>query len=232
HVHSTRNATLYEDMQVDGKLYRAGRKLAGDLTDIDKMRERADRYLAEHGHEYGLSPQRLPPVSERKKERRSQRDRRMAAEGALSNHDRIRQAFVASMDDPRAVDLGTWKTVMAGHGVTVTEPGRRHGKPPKVPRLSYQLTGMATPVRATTLGEHYDHASVLGQLDANAHGRPRARRLEFVEAGVPRPAAQPTAQELAAAYEAVARLAREERRLRAAEEELYRWITARARDEG
>ncbi|MGW6174340.1 hypothetical protein ACWF5H_12660 [Arthrobacter sp. NPDC055138] len=232
HVHVTRNATLYEDMEVDGKLYRAGRKLAGDLTDIDRMRERADRFLAEHGHEYGLSPQRLPSVSERKRERRSQRDRRMAAEGALSNHDRIRQAFEAAMDDPQSVDLDTWKAVMAGHGVTVTEPGWRRGRSPEVPRLSYQLAGMATPVRAETLGEHYDHGSALEQLDAKAHGRPRARRPELVKSGIPRPAARPTAEELAAAQEAVARLAGEEYGLRAAEDELYRWVAARAQDQG
>lgn len=232
HVHTTRNATLYQDMEVDGKLYRAGRKLAGDLTDIDKMRERADRFLTEHGDEYDLVPQRLPSVAERKKERRNQRDRRMAAEGALSNQDQIRHAFGAAMDDSRAVDLDTWKAVMADHGVTVTEPGWRRGKSPKVPRLSYQLSGMATPVRAKTLGEHYEHASALGQLAAKAHGRPRAHRPEFVKAGVPRAAAQSTGEELAAAYEAMARMAREERGLRAAEDEVYRWVAAQAHDQG
>lgn len=232
HVHCTRNATLYQDMEVDGKLYRAGRKLAGDLTDIDKVRERADRFLAEHGHDYGLVPQRLPSVSERKKEKRNQRDRRMAAEGALSNHDQIRKAFEASMHDPRAVDLGTWKIVMAEHGVTVTEPGWRRGKPPKTPRLSYQLDGVATPVRAKTLGEYYDHPSALGQLNANAHGRPRARRPERVKAGILRPATQPTTDELAAAQDTMARLAREEREVREAEDELYRWVAERAQDEG
>ncbi|PYI69748.1 hypothetical protein CVV68_01165 [Arthrobacter livingstonensis] len=232
HVHATRNATLYQDMEVDGKLYRAGRKLAGDLTDIDKMRERSDRFLAEHGREYDLVPQRLPSVAERKKEQRNQRDRRMAAEGALSNQDQIRQAFVAAMDDPRAVDLDTWKSVMADHGVTVTEPGWRRGKSPKVLRLSYQLSGMGTPVRAKTLGEHYEHASALGQLSAKAHGRPREHRPEFVKAGVPRPVAQSTGEELAAAYEAMARMAREERGLRTAETELYRWIAARGHDKG
>ncbi|WP_417219576.1 hypothetical protein [Arthrobacter sp.] len=232
HVHVTRNATLYGDMEVDGKHYKAGRKLAGDITDIDKMRERADRFLAEHGHEYGLLPQRLPSMSERKKERRSQRDRRMAAEGTLSNHDRIRKAFEASMADPRAMDLGTWKAIMAEHDVAVTEPGWRRGMPPKVPRLSYQLTGVATPVRAKTLGEHYDHASALEQLHANAQGRPRTRRPEYLQAGVPRPAARPTAQELADAQDAVARIAREERCVRIEEDELYDWVAARGNDEG
>lgn len=231
HVHVTRNATLYGDMDVDGKHYRAGRKLAGELTDIDKMRERADQYLAEHGHEYGLHPQRLPSTSERKKERRSQRDRRMAAEGTLSNHDRIRQAFDASMADPRAVDLVAWKAIMAEHDVTVTEPGWRRGKAPKLPRLSYQLTDVGTPVRAKTLGDHYDHASALQQLHANAQGRPRARRPAYLQAGTPRPAARPTAQELADAQDAVARMAREERFVRAEEEVLSGWITARANDE-
>ncbi|WP_157375025.1 hypothetical protein [Arthrobacter alpinus] len=232
HVHTTRNATLYLDMEVDGKRYGAGRKLAGDLTDIDQMRERADRFLAEHGHEYDLVPQRLPSVSERKKEMRNQRDRRMAANGALSNHDQIRKAFEVSMDDPRAMDFETWKVVMAEYDVTVTEPGWRRGKPPKVPRLSYQLASMATAVRAKTLGEHYDHASALGQLDAKARGQPRGRRPAFVKAGNPRPASQASAADLAAAQKAMAYMAREERELRAAEDEMYDWVAARAHDQG
>ena len=232
HLHIVENATLYDDMDVDGKLYRAGRKLAGELTNIDKVRERADRFLAEHGQEYGLRPQRLPSVSDRKKDTRNQRDRRVATEGTLSNHDKVREAFETAMDDARATDLDAWKAVMAEHGVTVTEPGWRRGNAPKVPRLSYQLGDMTTPVRAKTLGEHYDYASTVEILDANVHGRPRIRRPESVKAGKPRLVAQPTKEELAEAHASVALLARVERDLRAAEDELDSWVAARAAHEG
>lgn len=232
HLHIVENATLYADMEVDGKLYSAGRKLAGELTDIDRVRERADRFLFTHGHEYGLKQQRLRSVSERKKDTRNQRDRRMAASGTLSNHDEIREAFEIAMDDARATDLDAWKAVMAEHGVAVTEPGWRRGNPPKVPRLSYQLADMSTPVRAKTLGQHYDYASAAEMLEANLHGRPRIRRAENVKAGGPRPAAQPTDDELTVAQGAVALLARVERDLRAAEHELDRWVAARADHEG
>ncbi|MEE1622934.1 hypothetical protein ACQ7DA_16690 [Zafaria sp. J156] len=231
HVHTTRNATLFGSMSVDGTLYKAGRKLAGDLTDIDKMRERADRFLADHGMEYGLEPQRLPSTSARKKDKRSNRDRRMARNGAVSNHDRIRIAFESAMDDPRSVDLDSWKAVMSEHDVTVTEPGWRRGKPPKVPRLSYQLAGVATPVRASTLGDRYDHSSALEQLSANAQGQPREPSPEPVLTKGPRPLTKVTDEELAAAQVLVARLAREEHALRAEETELLQWIVARAEDE-
>ncbi|GAA4195511.1 hypothetical protein GCM10022219_20660 [Microbacterium oryzae] len=227
HVHIAWNATLHSDMTVDGKTYTAGRKLAGDLTNIDKVHERADRFLADHGAEYGLGPQRLPSVAERRKQTRNARDRNRGhdrTDKRRSNHDRIRDAFETAIDDPRAVTLEAWTAVMAEHGVTVTEPGWRRGKPPKIARLSYQLDGMATPVRASTLGTHYDHASTLAMLDDNAYGRPRPPRPAAVKTGPPRPVTEPTPEELTEAHAAVVTLAREE--------QLDAWIDDRAREDG
>jgi len=223
HVHTTRNATLFADMEVDGKFYGAGSKLAGDLTDIDKMRERADAFLAEHGAAYGLGPQRLASVKDQKREKRSVMDRRMTAKGEISNHDIIRDACESSMDDPRSVDLDTFAEVMAEQGVEVTAPGWRRGKPPKLRRLSYKTAHMGTPVRGESLGAHYDYAGAVAQLEAKAAGQMPERRPEHVQAGPPRPVAVPTADELAEAQAVVAQLAREE--------SLHVWLDDWAREE-
>lgn len=218
HVHIVRNATLFADQVVDGKLYKAGSKLAGALTDVDALRDRSDRFLAEHGAKYGLGPQRLPSTAERKKERRSSRDRRMARNGEKSNHDVIRDAFEAAMDDPRAVDLAGFTEAMAERDVLVFERVTRAGTPRESRALSYRLPGMPQNVRGTTLGEHYAHQSAMEQLAANAAGLPRERRPERVQAGLPRPTDAPTPAELAEIRRDVLALARDEQLERMEEE--------------
>ena len=223
HVHTTRNATLFADMIVGGKLYKAGTKLAGHLTDIDTMRERADAFLAEHGAEYGLGPQQLATIKDQKRNKRSVMDRRMAARGEISNHDMIRDAWELSMDDPRTADLDSFVHVMAEHGVEVTAPGSRHGTLPIIYRLSYRAAQMRTPVRGKSLGERYDYAGAVAQLEAKAAGLMREPRPKRVPAGPPRSVAVPTAKELAKAQADVAQLGREER--------LHAWLDDWARDE-
>ncbi|QZY52258.1 relaxase family protein [Leucobacter tenebrionis] len=218
HVHVVRNATLYADQVVDGKLYKAGTKLAGDLTDVEKMRDRADKFLAEHGAQYGLGPQRLPSSAERRKEKRSSRDRRMAKQGGKSNHDIIRDAFESAMDDPRAVSLAAFIEVMAEQDVLVNERITRAGTPRERRALSYRLPDMKQNVRGTTLGDHYAHESAVRQLAANAAGIPRERRPERVVAGPPRPVEAPTPAELAAIRRDVLAYARDEQLDRMEEE--------------
>lgn len=207
HVHTVRNATLFADMEVDGKRYKAGSKLAGDLTDIDKIRDRSDAFLAEHGADYGLGPQRLASAAERKRETRSTRDRRMAAKGEKSNHDIIRDAFEDSLADPRAVDLDSFVEVMQEHSVAVSHRVTRKGKPGETHALSYRLPEMPQNVRGRSLGEHFTFESAMTQLEANAAGLPRDPRPERVEAGTPRPVTVPTNTELAEARATVERLA-------------------------
>lgn len=211
HVHTVRNATLFADMVVDGKLYKAGSKLAGDLTDIDKIRDRSDAFLNEHYAEYGLIPQRQPSTAERKRETRSTRDRRMAAKGEKSNHDIIRDAFEDSLADPRAADLDSFVEVMQEHDVAVIHRVTRKGKPGETHALSYRLPEMPQNVRGTSLGEYYSYDNAVAQLDANAAGLPREPRPERVEAGPPRPVHVPSDAELAEARAVVARLAADER---------------------
>ena len=223
HVHTTRNATLFADMNVGGRLYKAGTKLAGDLTDIDTMRERADAFLAEHGAEYGLGPQRLASIKDQKRDKRSVMDRRMAARGEISNHDMIRDAWERSMDDPQTVDLDSFVYSMAEYGVEVTSPGEGRGTAPKIYGLSYKAVKMRTPVRGKSLGERYDYAGTVAQLEAKAVGQMREPRLERVQAGPPRSVAEPSSEELSEAQADVAQLAREER--------LHAWLDDWAREE-
>ncbi|GAB2554443.1 relaxase/mobilization nuclease domain-containing protein [Leucobacter ruminantium] len=218
HVHVVRNATLYADQEVDGKLYKAGSKLAGGLTDVDAMRDRADKFLAEHGAQYGLGPQRLPSTAERKREKRSSRDRRMARNGEKSNHDIIRDAFEAAMADPRAVDLAGFTEAMAERDVLVFERITRAGTPREKRALSYRLPGMPQNVRGTTLGDHYAHESAMEQLACNRAGKPRERRPERVQAGLPRPVAALTPAELAEIRNDVLAFARDEQLDRMEEE--------------
>ncbi|WP_347233258.1 relaxase/mobilization nuclease domain-containing protein [Cryobacterium sp. MDB1-18-2] len=210
HVHCVANAVVAERMEVDGHVWEAGRKMSGALTDISRLRERADEFVAQHGAEYGVE-QKLPKVTEQRAEKRSTRDRRMAAKGQISNHDIIRDAFEDSMNDARSVDVERFIEVLAERDVTVNHRVARAGKPGETHALSYRLDDMKTPVRGTTLGDHYAYESALKQLESNARGLPRDRRREQPHAGAAKPLQAPTAEELDDAQAVVERLAREER---------------------
>ncbi|MGO4689464.1 hypothetical protein [Glaciibacter sp. 2TAF33] len=214
HVHVVQNAVVVERMEVDGQIWEAGRKMSGALTDIGRLRERADEFVSQHGAEYGVE-QKLPSVATQKAENRSTRDRRMAAKGEISNHDIIRAAFEDSMNDARSVDLDGFVGVMSEHDVTVNHRVTRAGKSGEKHALSYRLDDMKTPVRGTTLGEHFAFESTVQQLEANASGEERERRPDQHHAGAPKQLSMPTAQELADAQAVVERLAREEREAQA-----------------
>ena len=210
HVHVVQNAVVLERMEVDGQVWEAGRKMSGALTDIGRLRERADNFIKQHGADYGVE-QKLPSVTEQTAEKRRTRDRRMAAKGEISNHDIIRAAFEDSMEDPRSVDLDGFVEVMSEHDVTVNQRVSRAGKPGEKHALSYRLDDMKTPVRGTTLGDHYAFDSTLQQLEDNASGQERERRPEQQRVSAPKPLPVPTAQELADAQALVEGLARAER---------------------
>lgn len=206
HVHAVLNAVVADRMEVDGQVWEAGRKLSGALTDITRVRQRADEFNAAHHSEYNLPKQRLASVEDQRREKRSVRDRRMAAEGKKSNHDVIRDAYEQAMDDARSVDLDGFVEVLGEHGVEVTVRGSQR------PALSYRLPeAMKTNVRGTTLGEHYAYVETLEQLAANAAGEPRRRRPEPVPEPAARPATAVSAAEVEQARELMEWLARDER---------------------
>jgi hypothetical protein len=210
HVHCVQNAVIVAPMEVDGLIWAAGRKMSGALTDINRLRERVDEFIEQHGADYGVE-QKLPTVQEQKLEHRSARDRSMSARGEISNHDIIRAAFEVSMDDARSVDLDGFIAVMAERDVTVNYRVTRAGKPDEKHALSYRLDDMETPVRGTTLGDHYTYENAIQQLAANDSGAPRERRPETQHAGTPQPLPAPTAPKLADAQAVVEQLALEER---------------------
>jgi len=210
HVHSVLNAVVLVRMDVDGQVWEAGRKMSGALTDIGRLRERADNFIEQHGAAYGVE-QKLPSVTEQTAEKRSTRDRRMAAKGEISNHDIIRAAFEDAMNDARSTDLDGFVEVMSEHDVTVNHRVTRAGKPDEKHALSYRLDDMKTPVRGTSLGDHYAFDSAVQQLEANAAGEEREPRPEQLRVGAPKPLTVPTARVLADAQAVVDGLARAER---------------------
>lgn len=189
HVHVVMNATVAEAMELDGQVWEAGRKLSGPWTDIDRVRDRIDQYIDDHGAAYGIIRNQVP-VAEQLADRRGVMDRRMAARAAvkgteLSRSDRLREAWWAAIEDDQVTDLATFKDAMAAQGVTVTEPGWRRGKPPKVLRLSYALDGVTT--RGQSLGDRYDYPAVVETLDEKLATGVIPTRPTRAKAGPPKP---------------------------------------------
>ncbi|WP_404464718.1 relaxase/mobilization nuclease domain-containing protein [Micrococcus antarcticus] len=230
HVHGVWNATIAADMEVDGQAYRAGQKVGGALTDIEALRGRSDDYLAEHGTQYGLGPQRLERYSREAAETLDVTDRRGRATGQPSDKDRIRAAIAEAMEDARAVDLDGLRQALTERGVElhhrVTKTGKNRGKQ----TVSFKLPEMARYVGARRLGAMYawddtvDTATgeivegIESQLEANRSGRRRAPRPAPVTTRPPRPVATLDDAGIAEARALVVRLAEQERqRQRAAE---------------
>lgn len=110
HVHIAANAIIHSEMEVDGRTYKPGQRMAGALTNVDTMRERWDKFLETRGHEFGLEPQDrqvLPEVGSkeyRDKPRRTNQDYWENDRGQISDHDRARRgletAFEKLAEDP------------------------------------------------------------------------------------------------------------------------------------
>lgn len=185
HVHVTLNPYLIEDaVTPDGGVLPAGRKLNAQLTDIDWIRDSSNA-LAVERPELGFDPQPKDAAA-RAADKRGSMDRRMEAQGQQSNHDFIRSAYETSMEDPRVMDLQTFREVMRDdHEVTVTLRGK------KKPTLSYKLPSMPQAVRGgdrtKQLGSHYSYESTMSQLEAKAAGLPRQKRPAPVPQLPPRP---------------------------------------------
>lgn len=212
HVHCVLNATVVERMEVDGHVWEPGQKLSKALTDIERIRDRADDFIEREGHKYQVT-QRLPPVAEQPGDKRNVMDRRMAARAAvkgteLSRHDRARNARWAATEDPGVKSLTEFKESCAARGIEVTEPGWRRGQPPKVRKLSYVVDGVT--IRGETLGTDYTYEAVMEMLVDKALGRRPKPRPEPIKAGPPRPVDElVTEDEVAAARAAVAQMARD-----------------------
>ncbi len=262
HVHAVENATVFADMELGGRTYRAAHKQAGDLSDVYALRAAFDDWLAERGSEYGLGPQVLPQSVRDPAVQRRVQDRRAEAAGQRSDADVIRDAIEAALDDPRAVDVEGLRTVLAEHDVEAHHRTTRTGRNAGQQRISFKLPHMPRFTGARTLGSRYgwDDSVIaetgevvegLGsQLECNATGRPRQPRPARWRTPPPRAASTPTQAELDEAQrvvdelarrarELVARLAREaaeaaaaQAQLQAELAELEPWLAAWAEREG
>lgn len=217
HVHAVLNAVQVKDMEIDGEIFKAGRKLSAKATDIEWLKDRHDQFAREH-QEWGFTPQ-PKNREERQADKRSTMDRRMAASGRTSNHDTIRDSYEACMNDPRVSDLNSFIEVMhEDHGITVNARGK------KKPTLSYRLEDMPQSVRGHRLGDHYTYERTLSQLEANAAGLPRRKQRPQRKQLPPKPDPIPTIEEIEEARRVVTKLAYEEA--------LERWIEDWAEEEG
>ena len=235
HVHVVLNATVVKRMELDGEVWEPGRKLSGALTDIERVRDRADAFLREHP-ENGFEP--LGKSSrDRKAEIRRDHDNRVAAKGGVSTDDRLRDAYEAALEEMIAlhssghpVGLDGLSAALDGLGVetkhSVTKSGRNKGKE----TLSLRTTDMPVDTngnkrwrRGAELGAHFtlmdttDRATgevipgIRSQLDAITRGEEPERRPARVQAGAPKPVRVPTPDELSEARTVVDELARSER---------------------
>lgn len=225
HVHAVENATVYADMELDGKTYFAGQKQAGDLSDVFAVRKSFDDWLAERGHEYGLGPQVLPRSVRDPAVNRTIQDRRAEAVGQHSDADVIRDAIEVALDDPRSTDVDGLRVVLQEQGVEAhhrtTKTGRNAGRQ----SISFKLPHMPRYAGAKRLGARYGWDDVVvaetgevvdgigSQLEANRLGLPMAPRSSRMKAPPPRPVSTPTTAELDEAQRVVDELARSEREL-------------------
>lgn len=234
HVHVVINAVAMKQMEVNGETWEPGRKLSGALTDIEQIKDRHDAFAREHGAEHGFRPQEKNRA-ERRAETRTVTDRRMSAQGKLSNHDTIRTAFETSMEDDRSVDLDGFREVLGEHDVDMNVRVTKSGKNKGQTNLSYRTGDMKQFVRGTRLGSHYafddtvdqDTGEIISgvgsQLEANASGQPRQGRPAANQADPPKPDPVASEEELAEAQEVMERLAAQER-IDAREDRLDAWI--------
>lgn len=173
HVHVASNATIYADFELDGKTYKAGLKMAGELTYKDSVRGRFEQYLdehPEHGFKQGLARVGSPEYREAQVSS-GQKDYWDGKHGQVSNHEKIRLATFEALQVDGVTERDSWQQAMTDRGIEVKEVGLRRGKPTKSHDYSYRVAGTTTWTRGRTLGPQYTHQGVEDQLDRRAAGQ-------------------------------------------------------------
>ncbi|GAB3563279.1 hypothetical protein [Spelaeicoccus albus] len=172
HVHVASNATIYRAFTLDGVDYKAGQKMAGELTRVHTIRDRSDQFLDAHP-EHGFS-QSLARVGTQEYQdaqlRSSQKDYWDAKRRKESAHDQVRRKVYEALVDSNVHDRDTFITTMADLDVDVIETGLRRGKPGKNHDYSYKIAGAKQAVRGKTLGAGCGYNAVGKQLDLKALG--------------------------------------------------------------
>ncbi|PFG69104.1 hypothetical protein B0O41_3955 [Propionibacteriaceae bacterium ES.041] len=239
HVHEAMNAVVHTDMEVEGREFKAGQRVAGPITHVDGYRARWDRFLETRGHEFGLGPQDrtvLPEVGspEYGAVRNTNKDFWARERGELSDHDRARRgmetAFAALAEDPQGfagltpderlqrLDDELRATGDAELKIRSTQRGDRI--------RSFVVPGRAQPIGSSKLGDRYTNKGVAEQFELIAQGdwKPLERRSVGPAKEIPE---LPEAT-VASLQERADRMALDERQ----EAELDAWLVDRAAEDG
>jgi len=234
HGHIVSCTTLPMDCELNGKVWKAGRKLGGDWTDIDQYRARCNATMESLGFVNELVNTKHHDIRLTKHEsgishRQRDYDKR-AKEGALKDGemrpaDSARVEYVERMDDtyledPRANSLDGLTEVLAdydsAYNLRVTKDGRIS--------IAFQIPGRKNWTRGSTLGDFMTYDSIVEMLEQNRLGLPR-RRLQprQSETRPDKVMAAPTADEVAHAQAAVLAMANAER-AEQRDDEMQSWL--------
>lgn len=238
HVHVAANAVIHSEMEIDGRVYQPGQRMAGAATNIDTIRERWDTFLQTRGHEFGLEPQDravLPAVHSeeyRSKPRRTNQDFWEKERGGISDHDRARRGLEAAFEklaqDPAAMSQLSATERMQRLASEAAATGDLELKLQKNGRRvrSFVVPDRKQPIRSTMLGGRYDNDGLPQQLELIAQGQ--WKPLERAQSGPVKPIAELDDAQLDQLQQSVDALAAKEIR----EQQLDAWIKDWADDEG
>lgn len=174
HVHVATNATVYQDFEAHGVKYKAGSKMAGDLTRVHAVRKNFNEFLREHpelGFEQAMADVGTQKYidAQNKSAQKSYWDRKRGKE---SNHDRIRREVGVALasDQVTGGDHESYAAALKNRGIEIKEVGLRRGKPGKNHDYSYRVEGSTAWTRGKTLGATYSHSGIDEQLARKARG--------------------------------------------------------------
>ncbi|MDN5820083.1 MAG: hypothetical protein L0H39_01210 [Brachybacterium sp.] len=234
HVHEAMNAVVHQDMVVDGRQFRKGRRVAGAITHTDTYRAAWDQFLETRGHEFGLSPQDrsvLPEVGSREYRavRRTEQDFWARERGEISDHDRARRgietayaglaadpAQLAGLDNAERIECLAAEAAASGD----VELKLRRTKAGEVKIRSFVVPGRKQPIASTKLGDRYANATATAggtkeQLNRIAEGK--WEPFERGEVGPPKVIERLPEAEVAKLQRTADGIAREERQAQLAE---------------
>lgn len=241
HGHIVSCTTLPMDCELNGKTWRAGRKLGGDWTDIDQYRARCNATMERLGFVNELVNTKHHDIRLTKHEsgishRQRDYDKR-AQQGTLNPGeqrplDSARVEYVYRMDDTymqdsRANSLDGLAEVLAdydsAYNLRVTKDGRIS--------IAFQIPGRKNWTRGTKLGAFMTYDSIVEMLEQNRLGLPR-RRLQprQSETRPDKVMAAPSADEIAQAQAAMLAIANAER-AQQRDDAIQAWLWDRAGQE-
>lgn len=241
HVHIAANAVVHSEMEINGRVYQPGQRMAGAATRVETFRKRWDAFLETRGHEFGLEPQdreKLPPVDSEEyqnKPRRTNQDYWENERGGISDHDRARRGLEAAFEklaqDPAAMSKLNAAERMERLADEAAATGDlelkiRTQKDGQKKIRSFVVPDRKQPVGSTKLGGRYDNAGIQKQLELIALGQ--WKPYERVRSGPVKPITELDDEQLEQLQQSVDALAAKE----AQEQQLDAWLKDWADEEG